>query len=134
MVSSCWFEISYSINKLIDTLVKPELRCHSLFSCPLGVGDEKCLASGGTCKNRYSCSQGVSKIETGKCPGNRDNICCVPKCVESGGECKHRATCDLSNSKIETGKCPGDRNNICCIPKEPDSGRHILHNILSWAF
>ena len=89
------------------------------------AGDEKCTASGGTCQNRYSCNLGYSKIETGKCAGNRDRICCVPKCVEAGGECKHRSTCTLSANEIKTGKCPGDKDNICCVPKEPDSGRYI---------
>merc|ERR1712198_444090 len=50
------------------------------------AGDEKCTASGGICQNRYSCNLGYSKIETGKCAGNIDRICRVPKCVEAGGE------------------------------------------------
>ena len=89
------------------------------------AGDEKCIASGGNCQNRYSCNVSYNKIVTGRCSGGRDNICCVPKCVDAGGDCKHRSTCELSSNKIETGKCPGDRNNICCVPKDQESGRYL---------
>ena len=86
------------------------------------------------CKNRRTCTPGVSIVKTGKCPGGVDNICCIPKCIGSGGSCKNRNSCNLNNFKIETGKGPGGRNNICCIPTKSTAGNDNLFNAIRLVF